>query len=203
MPAAQRRVQLIDVAQSLFAVHGYHHISMDDIAAAAHVTKPVLYKHFPSKLDLYLAAVEDRGQDLTARVTYSLDQAAQSTAVTGRMIVRAVIDSYVAFVRDCGVQATLLFESDVTRDEATREKINAPNTHIAATVATVLTRVAAVSPQQALHLARTTVALAQHTATSLSARVSLSAEDCTDHIETATAFAWGGLTEALSPHTPQ
>src|SRR5690625_5722273 len=57
MPRAQRRTQLLELATSVFTQKGFQATSMDDIAAAAGVTKPVLYQHFDSKETLY---VEDR-----------------------------------------------------------------------------------------------------------------------------------------------
>ena len=48
LPADERRQQLLAVACDLFARTGFHDTSMDDIAEAAGVTKPVLYQHFPS-----------------------------------------------------------------------------------------------------------------------------------------------------------
>ena len=61
MPRDARRAQVLRIAQGLFATEGYHHVSMDDIADHAEVSKPVLYRHFPSKLELYLAVVDQRG----------------------------------------------------------------------------------------------------------------------------------------------
>ena len=49
LPAARRRRQLLEVALKVFAEQGYHDASMNDIAIAAGVTKPVLYQHFTSK----------------------------------------------------------------------------------------------------------------------------------------------------------
>ena len=54
MPAAQRRTQLLDTAVHVFAERGYHAASMNDVAEAAGVTKPVLYQHFSSKRDLFV-----------------------------------------------------------------------------------------------------------------------------------------------------
>jgi AcrR family transcriptional regulator len=48
MPAAARRSQLLEVALDRFAAGGYHETSMEEIADAAGVTKPVLYQHFAS-----------------------------------------------------------------------------------------------------------------------------------------------------------
>ncbi len=54
LPAEQRRRQLLDVACDVFATSGFSATAMDDIAAAAGVTKPVLYQHFPSKRALFV-----------------------------------------------------------------------------------------------------------------------------------------------------
>jgi AcrR family transcriptional regulator len=59
LPAARRREQLLDVALEVFARQGYHQASMNEIAEAAGVTKPVLYQHFASKQDLYLELLHD------------------------------------------------------------------------------------------------------------------------------------------------
>ena len=53
MPAAERRAQLLDVALRVFGEKGFHDTSMNDIAEAAGVTKPVLYQHFGSKRALF------------------------------------------------------------------------------------------------------------------------------------------------------
>ena len=60
---------MLDVAQEAFADRGFHGTSMDDIADAAGVTKPVLYQHFPSKRDLYLELLEDVGRQLLDAIT--------------------------------------------------------------------------------------------------------------------------------------
>ncbi len=68
LPAAARRTQLLDVALDRFAASGYHRTSMEEIADAAGVTKPVLYQHFGSKRTLYLELLETMGQELMHRV---------------------------------------------------------------------------------------------------------------------------------------
>ena len=67
LPAEQRRQQLLDVAIEVFAERGFHATSMDDIAEAAGVTKPVLYQHFPSKRALYRELLDDIGRHLLRR----------------------------------------------------------------------------------------------------------------------------------------
>jgi AcrR family transcriptional regulator len=59
LKAAQRRQQLIDVATKLFARSGYEATTTAAIAAAAGVTEPILYRHFKSKQDLFVAIVRD------------------------------------------------------------------------------------------------------------------------------------------------
>ena len=54
LPADIRRQQLLDVSLKLFAAHGFEATTMDDIAEAAGVTKPLLYQHFASKRALYV-----------------------------------------------------------------------------------------------------------------------------------------------------
>jgi AcrR family transcriptional regulator len=68
MPAAARRSQLLEVALQRFAVGGYHETSMEEIAEAAGVTKPVIYQHFNSKQDLFLELLESEGRDLRSEV---------------------------------------------------------------------------------------------------------------------------------------
>jgi len=62
LPADQRRVLIEDAAVRLFAASGYAGTRLDDIAAAADVTKPILYRHFRSKKALYLALLAGHGQ---------------------------------------------------------------------------------------------------------------------------------------------
>ena len=62
MPKEQRRTQVLDAARAVFVESGYYAAGMDVIAERAGVSKPVLYPHFPRKLDLYLALL-DAGLD--------------------------------------------------------------------------------------------------------------------------------------------
>jgi AcrR family transcriptional regulator len=64
LPAAERRELILESAGRLFGERGYTHTSLDEIAAAAGVTKPILYRHFDSKKALYLALLERHRDDL-------------------------------------------------------------------------------------------------------------------------------------------
>ncbi len=68
LTAEQRRRQLFAVALELFAQRGYRSTTMDDIAEAAGVTKPLLYQHFSSKRALYLELVDSIAQDLLVAI---------------------------------------------------------------------------------------------------------------------------------------
>src|SRR5881275_1380442 len=64
IPRPEREQSMLDAAGAAFAAHGFHAASMDEIAAAAGISKPMLYNYFGSKQGLYLAFVERDGRDL-------------------------------------------------------------------------------------------------------------------------------------------
>lgn len=63
LPAAQRRQQLLDCAAELFAQHGYARATTAELARAAGVTEPIIYRHFKSKRDLFIALIERTGEE--------------------------------------------------------------------------------------------------------------------------------------------
>lgn len=64
LPPAQRRALIIEAAGRLFAERGFDATRLDEIAAAAGVTKPILYRHFTDKNALYVALLERHRADL-------------------------------------------------------------------------------------------------------------------------------------------
>src|ERR671926_1548320 len=68
LPRSARRKQLLAAAQQIFVAHGYHAAAMDEIAERAGVSKPVLYQHFPGKLELYLALLDTHCEVLIGHV---------------------------------------------------------------------------------------------------------------------------------------
>ena len=64
LPAAERRAVIVEAAGPLFGARGYDGATLDEIATAAGVTKPILYRHFADKQDLYLALLERHQEDL-------------------------------------------------------------------------------------------------------------------------------------------
>jgi AcrR family transcriptional regulator len=75
LTAEERRSQLFDVALSLFAERGYAATTMDDIAEAAGVTKPLVYQHFDSKRALYLELMDVFSLQLVDRIVAATSQA--------------------------------------------------------------------------------------------------------------------------------
>ncbi len=72
LTAEQRRRQLFAVALELFAYRGYRATTMDDIAEAAGVTKPLLYQHVSSKRALYLELVDSIARDLLTAIGHAV-----------------------------------------------------------------------------------------------------------------------------------
>lgn len=104
LPAPRRRRQLLDVAISVFAAHGYHQTTMNQVAEAAGVTKPVLYQHFASKQELFSEVLRDLGGRLEEAIGK-----ATSTATSPRNQVRAGFLAYFRFVTDERDALELLF----------------------------------------------------------------------------------------------
>ncbi|HEX8802585.1 MAG TPA: TetR/AcrR family transcriptional regulator [Acidimicrobiales bacterium] len=93
LPAARRRRQLLDVALQVFAERGFHDASMNDIAEAAGVTKPVLYQHFRSKRELFGELLADCGTELQDAITKAVVAAESS-----REMVELGFDAYFRYV---------------------------------------------------------------------------------------------------------
>ena len=118
LSAPARREQLLDVALEVFAGQGFHGTSMNDIADAAGVTKPVLYQHFDSKRDLYLALLEAVGNQLIGAIGKATGEAPDGKAQT-----EAGILAYFRWVHDDRDQFRLLFGSGARREDDFAEAI--------------------------------------------------------------------------------
>jgi AcrR family transcriptional regulator len=74
MTGQQRRQQLLDVGRRLFAERGFEGTSIEEIAAQAGVSKPVVYEHFGGKEGLYAVVVDREVERLTTAATVLLDR---------------------------------------------------------------------------------------------------------------------------------
>ncbi len=81
MTGQERREQLLDVARGLFANKGYEAVSVEEIADAAGVSKPIVYEHFGGKEGLYAVLVDREMNDLLSRITATLDDEDPRAAV--------------------------------------------------------------------------------------------------------------------------
>jgi len=72
MTGAQRRQQLLDVGRALFAERGFEATSIEELAARAKVSKPVVYEHFGGKEGLYAVVVDREMQRLLGSFTSAL-----------------------------------------------------------------------------------------------------------------------------------
>jgi AcrR family transcriptional regulator len=132
LPRRARRAQLLESALEVFVAQGYHAAAMDDIADRAGVSKPVLYQHFPGKLDLYLALL-DRAVDTVIQGTRA---ALEST--DNKQRVAATMHAFYTYVASEEGEFRLVFESDLTNEPAVRERIDRVTTECADLIAHVI-----------------------------------------------------------------
>jgi len=111
LPADRRRRQLLDVALTLFAARGFNATTMDDIAEAAGVTKPLLYQHFVSKRALYLELVESVAVTMLEAIGKAV-----AAAEGPRQQVEGGFAAYFHLVVTHADAFHLLFGSDVPND---------------------------------------------------------------------------------------
>ncbi|MEY2975234.1 MAG: hypothetical protein RIR49_1654 [Actinomycetota bacterium] len=100
LPASARREQILDIALEVFGARGYHGASMNEIAEAAGVTKPVLYQHFDSKNELFAALIDDVGtrmRDTIAKATADAPDGKTQTRLGFRAYFRWVATDHAGF----------------------------------------------------------------------------------------------------------
>lgn len=156
LPRKARREQLLASAQQVFVSNGYHAAAMDEIAENAGVSKPVLYQHFPSKLDLYLALLEQSTEDLIKRVQAALDGTDDN-----HERVRAAIEAYFAFVDDDSAAFRLVFESDLTNEPAVRDIVEGADVRCAEAVSHVIAADTGLPEDQSMLVAMGLTGMAQ------------------------------------------
>lgn len=148
LPREQRRQQVLAAALQVFSTSGYHAASMDDIAEQAGVSKPVLYQHFPGKLDLYLALLDAGIDDLMVAAN-----AALTTTTDNRQRVTGMVNAYFTFVEEPRGAFRLVFESDLANEPAVRQRVDAADLALARKSAAVIAEDTGLSEEQALLLA--------------------------------------------------
>ncbi len=156
LPRRERRAQLLDAAREVFVASGYHSAAMDDIAEAAGVSKPVLYQHFPGKLELYLALLDSSSEALVAAL-----QVALASTTDNKLRVQATVRAYFDFVDDPGGAFRLIFESDLTNESAVRERVDRTNDACAELMSKVIAEDTGLTESEAMLLAAGLTGMAQ------------------------------------------
>ncbi|GIF12212.1 TetR/AcrR family transcriptional regulator [Actinoplanes teichomyceticus] len=118
LPRSARRKQLLAAAQQIFVAHGYHAAAMDDIAERAGVSKPVLYQHFPGKLELYLALLDTHCDAIIAKVRGAL-----LATPDNKERVKGAVRAYFDFMDHESEAFRLVFESDLRNDPQVRQRV--------------------------------------------------------------------------------
>nr|WP_194737837.1 TetR/AcrR family transcriptional regulator [Actinomadura sp. RB99] len=133
MPRLARRRQLLGAAQEVFVAQGYHAAAMDEIAERAGVSKPVLYQHFPGKLELYLALLDEHAEALVKTVRDALE-----STTDNKLRVQASMQAFYDFVAGDGEAYRLVFESDLRNVAPVRARVDRANQQCAEMIAQVI-----------------------------------------------------------------
>jgi AcrR family transcriptional regulator len=114
LPWSERRELIVAAASRLFATHGYANTSIDDVAAEAGVTKPIVYRHFGPKKKLHLALLALHRDDLLR----TLAEAMEAPGTLAERVPRAA-DAWFAYVEANPYAGAMLFR-DTTGDPEVR-----------------------------------------------------------------------------------
>jgi AcrR family transcriptional regulator len=183
---SDRRAQLLVAAREIFAAQGYHSAAMDDIAERAGVSKPVLYQHFPGKLELYRALLTTSADDLVDRVGGAIGATSDN-----RERVAAAVCAYFDFVADDRQAYRLVFESDLRGEPEAAAVVDSALTRCIDMVTAAVTTDAGLDEPRARLLAVGLVGLSQ-----VAAQYWLDSDGVVPHDEAValmTALAWRGL----------
>ena len=186
LPRPARRKQLLGAAQEIFVAQGYHAAAMDDIAERAGVSKPVLYQHFPSKLELYLALLDQNADVLERRVREALE-----STTDNHDRVYGCVRVYFDFVDDPGGAFRLVFESDLRNEPTVRERVDRALQKSVEAIADTIARDTGLKREDAEMLSCALAGAAE-----ISARWWLNSADSIPKeraIELVQAFTWRGI----------
>lgn len=185
LPRSARRLQLLDAASEIFVERGYHSAGMDEIAIHAGVSKPVLYQHFPSKLDMYIAVVDSHAEKLVSDVNNAL-----SGTTDNRQRVVAAVQAFFDFIDQDNSGYRLIFSSDAMDPAVIRRVEGATEACVDAVYGLVM-HDSGLDPHRSRMLAAGLVGASQ-----VNARYWLEARrpiDKQSAVDTTVSLLWGGL----------
>ena len=115
MSAADRREGILDAARYAFAERGYHETSLDAVAERAGVSKALIYEHFSSKRELYVAMLEMHVHELVERIS-----GAVAGAEPGEARMLAGVEAFFGFVEERRGAWRIMFRNADDPDVALR-----------------------------------------------------------------------------------
>ncbi len=195
MPKEQRREQVLAAAREVFVAEGFHAASMDTIAERAGVTKPVLYQHFPGKLDLYLALLDTAIDELVT----GIGQAMRSTTDNNARV-RATLNAYFGFVDASDGAFRLFFERDLRSDTQVNARVERAERAIAVQIAEIISADTGLNEQDAFLLGAGLQGLMESCARHWVQQVP--SMDRARAVELAAQLAWRGIRAFPKTHPP-
>ena len=106
-----RRATILSCALEVFVERGYHNASMDEIAARAGLSKPILYQYFPGKRELYRGLLENSVKDVVSGIVSAVEAVDDNAAK-----LKAGIAFYFDMIDQADHSFRLIFEADFTAD---------------------------------------------------------------------------------------
>ncbi len=156
LPRRARRAQLLTAALEVFVAQGYHAAAMDDIAERAGVSKPVLYQHFPGKLDLYLALLDQSCDTIVSAAAEALESTEDN-----KQRVTATMHAFYEYVASAEGAFRLVFESDLNNEPAVRARVDRVTVECAKLIAHVIADDTGLPEEQSQLLAVSLVGMGQ------------------------------------------
>lgn len=186
LPRDERRGQLLGAASEVFVDRGYHAAGMDEIADRAGVSKPVLYQHFSSKLELYLAVLARHVENLVSGVRQAL-----RTTTDNRLRVRAAVAAFFEFIEHDGQGYRLIFENDYVTEPQVSLQVKVATEACTDAVFDLISHDSGLDPHRARMIAVGLVSISVDSARYwLDNDRPITKEDA---IEGTVQFIWGGL----------
>jgi AcrR family transcriptional regulator len=186
MPRDERRGQLLIAASEVFVDRGYHAAGMDEIAERAGVSKPILYQHFASKLELYLAVLNRHVENLVSGVRQAL-----RATTDNRLRVRSAVQAFFDFIEHDSQGYRLIFENDNIAEPQVAAQVRVATESCIDAVFDLVSHDSGLDPHRARMVAVGLVGISVDCARYwLDSGRPISKEDA---VEGTVAFAWGGL----------
>ena len=189
MRGAERRAQLLDVARRVFGKSGFHGVSMEEVATEAGVTKPILYDHFPSKKELYLALLESDLNVLHQNVREALN-----SPIGNRERIRASFEAYFVFVQGEADGFRLWMQETVGAEREFRDRVAQGRQPSLSEVADLIVRESKGKLQRE-HAETVALALIGMGETVAQRQLGRSRETRQEALEVLVRLAWRGITE--------